>query len=100
MYESLRYNDYSVENGLGEIVDNSVEAGAREIRIDFTKKTEKVGKKKIEEIQRITVADNGIGVSILVMVEIMRLGKERLIKMRGCQFLELIEKFYMIRFHI
>lgn len=27
MYESLRYNDYSVENGLGEIVDNAVEAG-------------------------------------------------------------------------
>ena len=50
MYESLRYNDYSVENGLGEIVDNSVEAGAREIRIDFDKKTEKVGKKQIEEI--------------------------------------------------
>ena len=25
MYESLRYNDYSVENGLGEIVDNAVE---------------------------------------------------------------------------
>lgn len=25
MYESLRYNDYSAQNGLGEIVDNSVE---------------------------------------------------------------------------
>ena len=25
VYESLRYNDYSVENGLGEIVDNSVD---------------------------------------------------------------------------
>ena len=38
VYESLRYNDYSVENGLGEIVDNSVEAGASEIRVYFTKK--------------------------------------------------------------
>ena len=28
MYESLRYNDYSAQNGLGEIVDNSVEAKA------------------------------------------------------------------------
>ena len=44
MYESLRYNDYSVENGLGEIVDNAVEAGAREIRIDFEKKTVRINK--------------------------------------------------------
>ena len=36
VYESLRYNDYSVENGIGEIVDNSVEAGASEIRVYFT----------------------------------------------------------------
>ena len=49
MYESLRYNDYSVENGLGEIVDNSVEAGANEIRIDFKKRIQQFGKKQVEE---------------------------------------------------
>ena len=38
MYESLRYNDYSVENGLGEIVDNAVEAGAREIELILKRK--------------------------------------------------------------
>ena len=48
VYESLRYNDYSVENGLGEIVDNSVEAGASEIRVYFTKKIKRIGKKDIE----------------------------------------------------
>lgn len=74
MYESLRYNDYSVENGLGEIVDNSVEAGAREIRIDFDKKTEKVGKKQIEEIQRIAVADNGVGMSEDILARCLVLG--------------------------
>lgn len=74
MYESLRYNDYSVENGLGEIVDNSVEAGAREIRIDFAKKIEKVGKKQIEEIQRITIADNGAGMPKDILTRCLVLG--------------------------
>ena len=74
MYESLRYNDYSVENGLGEIVDNSVEAGAREIRIDFAKKIEKIGKKQIEEIQRIAVADNGVGMSEDILARCLVLG--------------------------
>lgn len=36
MYESLRYNEYSMESGLGEIVDNSVEAQAARIKIDIT----------------------------------------------------------------
>jgi hypothetical protein len=74
MYESLRYNDYSVENGLGEIIDNSVEAGAREIRIDFAKKTEKVGKKQIEEIQKIAIADNGVGMSKDILARCLVLG--------------------------
>ena len=34
MYESLRYNDYSAQNGLGEIVDNSVEAKEEGYRQD------------------------------------------------------------------
>ena len=59
VYESLRYNDYSVENGLGEIVDNSVEAGASEIRAYFTKKIKRFGKKEIEEFDKIIILDNG-----------------------------------------
>ena len=55
VYESLRYNDYSVENGLGEIVDNSVEAGASEIRVYFTKKVTHIGKKEVEEIDKIII---------------------------------------------
>ena len=59
VYESLRYNDYSVENGLGEIVDNSIEAGASEIRVYFTKKVTRIGKKEVEEIDKIIIIDNG-----------------------------------------
>ena len=74
MYESLRYNDYSVENGLGEIVDNAVEAGAREIRIDFEKQAVKIGKKQAEEIVSIAVADNGIGMNERILSQCLKLG--------------------------
>ena len=74
MYESLRYNDYSVENGLGEIVDNAVEAGAREIRIDFEKKSVKLGKRQVEEIVSIAVADNGVGMGEDIISKCLKLG--------------------------
>ena len=74
MYESLRYNDYSVENGLGEIVDNAVEAGAREIRIDFEKKTVRLGKRQSEEIVSIAVADNGVGMGEDIISKCLKLG--------------------------
>ena len=77
MYESLRYNDYSVENGLGEIVDNAVEAGAREIRIDFEKKSVKLGKRQVEEIVSIAVAavaDNGVGLGGGSIIKCLKLG--------------------------
>lgn len=74
VYESLRYNDYSVENGIGEIVDNSVEAGASEIRVYFAKKTRRVGKKDIEEIDKIIIMDNGSGMSPEVLAKCLVLG--------------------------
>lgn len=74
VYESLRYNDYSVENGLGEIVDNSVEAGASEIRVYFTKKNKRVGKKEVEEIDKIIILDNGSGMSPDVLAKCLVLG--------------------------
>lgn len=74
VYESLRYNDYSVENGIGEIVDNSVEAGASEIRVYFTKKTRKSGKRTVEEIDKIVVMDNGCGMSPDVLRKCLILG--------------------------
>ena len=74
VYESLRYNDYSVENGLGEIVDNSVEAGASEIRVYFTKKLKRIGKKDIEEIDKIIILDNGSGMSPEVLAKCLVLG--------------------------
>lgn len=74
VYESLRYNDYSVENGLGEIVDNSVEAGASEIRVYFIKKYEHIGKKVIEEVDKIIILDNGEGMSPEILAKCLVLG--------------------------
>lgn len=74
IYESLRYNDYSVENGLGEIVDNSVEAGASEIRVKFIRTKKKVGKREIEEIDRIEVVDNGCGMDLATIAKCLVLG--------------------------
>lgn len=74
VYESLRYNDYSVENGLGEIVDNSVEAGASEIRVYFVKKVRRKGKKEIAEIDQIIIMDNGSGMSPKVLAKCLVLG--------------------------
>lgn len=74
MYESLRFNDYSVENGLGEIVDNAVEAGASEIRVDLKRKTQKYGKKQIEEVEQIVVADNGCGMAKDILSNCLTLG--------------------------
>lgn len=74
MYESLRFNDYSVENGLGEIVDNAVEAGASEIRVNLKRRTQKYGKKQIEEVEQIAVADNGCGMPENILAHCLTLG--------------------------
>ena len=65
MYESLRYNDYSAQNGLGEIVDNSVEAKAAHIDVMVTVgKARKTGKKKAtDKITEIAVVDDGCGMN-------------------------------------
>lgn len=61
LYESLRYNDYSPENGMGELVDNSVEAGAMRIDVKITRSKQQGKGKPKTVIQEIAVIDNGYG---------------------------------------
>lgn len=77
MYESLRYNDYSVQNGLGEIVDNSVEAGAAHIAVMVTvEKVRKPGKKKAtDQIIEISVVDDGCGMNQDILHRCLALGE-------------------------
>ncbi len=77
MYESLRYNDYSAENGLGEIVDNSVEAGAAHIAVEL--RSEKVRrpekKRAAQEVAEIVVVDDGCGMNPDTLHRCLALGE-------------------------
>ena len=77
MYESLRYNDYSPQNGLGEIVDNSVEAKAAHIDVMVTvEKVRKPGKKKAsDQITEIAVVDDGCGMDQDTLHRCLALGE-------------------------
>lgn len=77
MYESLRYNDYSAQNGLGEIVDNSVEAGAAHIAVMVTAEdTRKPGKRKVtKQITEIAVIDDGCGMNRDTLHKCLALGE-------------------------
>lgn len=74
IYESLRYNDYSIENGIGEIIDNSIEAGASRINVFIEKKLQGSGKKSTETIDKIVVVDNGCGMNAAVLSQCLTLG--------------------------
>ena len=77
MYESLRYNDYSAQNGLGEIVDNSVEAKPNWIEVFVTTdKVQKPGKRKpMDQVTEITVVDDGKGMDPSVLHKCLVLGE-------------------------
>ena len=77
MYESLRYNDYSAQNGLGEIVDNSVEAQAAHINVvTHIEKVRKPGKKKAtDQITEIAVVDDGCGMNADMLHKCLALGE-------------------------
>jgi hypothetical protein len=77
MYESLRYNDYSAQNGLGEIVDNSVEAGAAHVTVIVdVEKMRKPGKKKnTDQITEIAVVDDGCGMNRDTLHRCLALGE-------------------------
>lgn len=77
IYESLRYNEYSAENGLGEIVDNAIEARAANIYVDLiTEKVKRPDKKKpVEAITQILVTDDGCGMDRDVLHRCLMLGE-------------------------
>lgn len=72
----LLYNEYSAENGLGEIVDNSIEARAANIYVDLTiEKVKRAGKKKpVDTLTQIIVTDDGCGMDEGVLHHCLVLG--------------------------
>lgn len=82
MYESLRYNEFSTEGGLGEIVDNSVEAQAANVIIDLTiEKVKKENRSKPKNcITQIVVADDGCGMDGKTLGKSLVLGESIRVK--------------------
>lgn len=68
--ESMRESDFDCYSAYGEIIDNSIEAEANEIYIDFEEKM--VGRKK--KIDKIVFADNGHGMKEDVLHKCLKLG--------------------------
>lgn len=75
LYESLRYNEYSPENGMGEIVDNSVEAGATRIDVKITRMKQQGKGKPKTKIQEVAVIDNGCGMDEEILSKCLALGE-------------------------
>lgn len=75
IYESLRYNDYSTENGLGEIVDNAIEAGAANISIEIKKEKVLKEKRARDSITEIAVIDDGCGMDRETLKKCLVLGE-------------------------
>lgn len=75
LYESLRYNEYSPENGMGEIVDNSVEAGATRIDVKITRDKQQGKGRPKTKIDEIAVIDNGCGMNAEILSKCLALGE-------------------------
>lgn len=76
MYESLRVTEFEITSGLGEILDNSMEAGSKDVWVEIEKEKRKDAnsKKEVEVISQIAVIDNGNGMSPDVLNRCLVLG--------------------------
>jgi hypothetical protein len=70
--ESLRNSDFDTYAAIGEVIDNSLEAGAKNIKIEIVEKTDK-GKRK-PTISEIVFADDGMGMDRKTLHRCLQLG--------------------------
>ena len=74
MLEALRGLGYSTAAALADIIDNSISAGAKEVRVDFFWDSAK---------SRISILDDGRGMSDAQLESAMRLGDKNPLAKRG-----------------
>lgn len=75
--ESLRYSEYELNYGIGELVDNSVEAGAHKVWV-VTKREKVPGTKKshmVEVVSEVAVIDDGEGMRPDILEKALVLGE-------------------------
>ena len=76
LFESLRYAEYSFDSGIGEIIDNGVEAKSSKIWIDIETESKMFGKKKktIDVIKQVGITDDGTGMTEDILAKSLVLG--------------------------
>ncbi len=73
--QSLRGMGYTVETAIADIIDNSISAGARSIRVIMNRETEQSG-------ASILIKDDGVGMSESCLITAMKLGSISPLKKR------------------
>lgn len=73
---SLRSSGHDYMSAVGEVVDNSLQANARHVRVRLFTTKKKVGKntKATEVVERLAVGDDGDGMEILTLHNALKLG--------------------------
>ena len=71
--ESMRASDFDCYSAYGEIIDNSIQADATDIRIEFNEREDRSERSK--KIGRILFADNGNGMDKEILHTCLKLGK-------------------------
>lgn len=69
--ESMRASDFDCYSAYGEVIDNSIQANANDIRIQFL---ETRGNTRSKKIESILFADNGQGMSAEILRKCLKLG--------------------------
>jgi len=74
--QSFREGGYNFTDAIGEIVDNSIQAGARKVRFDWKFDVVKTGKstKSKREIVSLAVADDGQGIAPNILPNVLTIG--------------------------
>ncbi len=70
--ESMRSSDFDCYSAYGEVIDNSIQALASDIRIYFEESENLVKNKK--KISKVFFADNGIGMNSDLLHKCLKLG--------------------------
>jgi hypothetical protein len=71
--ESMRASDFDCYSAYGEVIDNSIQANATDIRIEFEERKDRHNT-NAKKIGRILFADNGHGMDIDLLHKCLKLG--------------------------
>ena len=69
--ESLRNSDFDAISAYGEVIDNSIQAGAKNIKIRLSTESVRAG---YEQIKSITFGDDGIGMDAGTLHRCLQVG--------------------------